>query len=264
MNYLSKQLHYIASIKKKALAGGLLGLFVSMVIIFLEPFDTNQYDSDYRLIVLSGFGVLVSGVFIVQSYFENMKYNRLNKVWLVKQEIWSTVYFFTVSGTVIFLYNNFVVNGLEYSLQRHLWYYTHIVLAMIPIIAPVYLYLRQTFGEKQIPLPPDAIFIEGKNKNENLELKQRTLLYVQSVENYIEIYYLDDENKLQSTTFRQTLANVHEQISFLEKCHRSYLVNMTNVLSLEGNSQRAKIVFKHVDHKIPLSKTYYKALKSKI
>ena len=264
MNYLNKQLHFIASSKKKILAGSLLGLFLAMIIIFLEPFDTNQYEADYRLISLLGFGVLVSCVFILQSHFENRWYNNLNKVWLVKHEIWSAIFFFMISGTVLFLYNNFVINGLEYSLGRHLWYYSHIILAMIPIIAPLYMYLRQKFGERIVPLPPDELLIEGKNKKESLQIKQSTLLYIQSVENYIEIYYLDENKMIQSTTFRQTLVNINEQVSFLEKCHRSYLVNMNNVECLEGNSQSAKLVFKDTDYKIPLSKTFYKGIKNRL
>lgn len=264
MSIFKRQIRFISSLNHTVLAGAILGVFLSMVIIFLEPFNTNQYNSDYRILMLLGFGVLVSCVFIIQSIFENTWYKKLNKEWLIIHEIISTTLFFACSGTIIYLYNHLIINGYSYSIKSHWWYCTHIVLAMVPIIAPLLLYLRQRFGELIIPLSPEVICIHGKNKNETLELHKQALLYIQSVENYIEIYFIDADKKLQSATFRQTLSQVHEQLSFLEKCHRSYLVNLPNIYEIEGNSQRAKISFNHVEHKIPLSKTLYKSIKSKV
>ena len=73
---------------------------------------------------------------------------------------------------------------------------------------------------------------------------------------------LTKNNKVISKTFRQTLSNVCEQLPFLEKCHRSYLVNMSAVKEISGNSQAAKISFMVSEKEIPLSKTYYKHIKS--
>ncbi|NQY30631.1 MAG: LytTR family transcriptional regulator [Flavobacteriaceae bacterium] len=135
---------------------------------------------------------------------------------------------------------------------------------MIPIVAPVLLYLRQKFGQRIIPNSPNTIIITGENKNEKLKLHKKELLYIQAVENYIEIFFVDRDKKLLSKTFRQTLSKVHEQVSFLEKCHRSYLVNINNIKEIQGNSQSAKIYFQHVEKKIPLSKTLYKSIKSRV
>ena len=245
------------------MAGLLLGLFLSMLIIFLEPFDTNQYESNNRIISLLGFGAILSCTFIIQSIIENSWYSSVNKVWLVVYEILSTIIFFTFSGTVIYLYNHLFINELNYSIESHWWYYSHIVIAMIPIVTPVLLYLRQRFGERILPISPNTIIITGENKNEKLELQKNELLYIQAIENYIEIYFIDSEKKLLSKTFRQTLSKVHDQVSFLEKCHRSYLVNINKIKEIQGNSQSAKIHFHHVEKEIPLSKTLYKSIKSK-
>ena len=242
----------------------LLGTFLSMLIIFLEPFDTNKYESNNRIISLLGFGALLSCVFLIQSIIENNWYKRINKTWLVSHEILSTIIFFIFSGTVIYLYNQLVINDLNYSFKSHWWYYSHIVLAMIPIVAPVLIHLRQKFGELIVPISPDTIIISGENKNEKLELQKNELLCIQAVENYIEIYFVDRDKKLRSKIFRQTLSKVHKQVSFLEKCHRSYLVNIHNIKEIQGNSQSAKISFQLVDKKIPLSKTRYKSIKSSV
>lgn len=264
MSFLNRQIRFTSSLKRKVLVAFLLGLFLSMLIIFLEPFDTNEYESKNRTISLLGFGALLSCVFLIQSIIENKWYKRVNKIWLVSHEILSIIIFFTFSGTVIYLYNHLVINDLNYSLKSHWWYYSHIVLAMIPILAPILIYLRQKFGELIVPMSPNTIIIRGENKNEKLELQKNELLFIQAVENYIEIYFVDADKKLRSKTFRQTLSNVHKQVSFLEKCHRSYLVNINNIREIQGNSQSAKISFLLVEKQIPLSKTLYKSIKSSV
>ncbi len=204
------------------------------------------------------------GAYFILSVMENAYYHKVNKSWLTFYEIISIVIIFSVSGTFIFLYNHLIVNDEVYSLEMHLRYYKSIVIFMIPIFAPLAIYLRQKFGELIVPVSPDTFIISGENKNELLELRKSEILYIQSVENYIEICFVDAREKLVSKTFRQTLTNVHQQLPFLEKCHRSYLVNLNNVSGITGNSQSAKISFRNIDKEIPLSKSLYKELKTKV
>lgn len=261
MTFLNRQIRFIASIKRKVLVGFILCVFLSFIIIFLEPFDTDQFKSDHKSLVLSGFGILIFIVFVIHSSIENWWYSRVQKVWLVSYEIISTILFFLFSGTIIYLYNRLVINQQSYSLASHLGYLKGIVLLMIPVIAPVLLYLRHQFGERIIPLSSNSILLTGENKNEILSLEKENLLFIKAFENYVEIYFVDTSNNIVSKTFRQTLSNVCQQIPFLEKCHRSYLVNMMSVKEIIGNSQSAKISFIHGENEIPLSKTYYKQIK---
>lgn len=254
----------MSSFKKKFFVAFILGFFLSFLIIFLEPFDTNDFHSNYRNLLLSGFGVFLFLVSLIYSSIENFWYYKVNRVWLVAHEIISTLLFFLILGTVIYLYNQLVVNNLEYTLQSHWWYYKNIVIVFIPVIAPLLLYLRQKFGERIVPISKNSIIIHGENKNELLSLKKNELLYIKAVENYIEIFFIDTDNNRLSKTFRQTLSNVHKQLPFLEKCHRSYLVNFKNIKEIQGNSQSAKISFLYIEDKIPLSKTRYKTIKSKL
>lgn len=122
-------------------------------------------------------------------------------------------------------------------------------------------YLRQKFGERIVPPAESTAVLVGENKNEILQLEKQQLLFVKAVENYVEICFVNDNEKVVSLTFRQTLSNVYEQLPFLEKSHRSYLVNVNAIKEISGNSQGAKISFVAGDKEVPLSKTYYKQVK---
>lgn len=135
---------------------------------------------------------------------------------------------------------------------------------MTPVFIPPMLFLRQKFGERIVPLPKNAIVLTGENKNEILRIEKDELLFIKAVENYIEICFIDKNKKVISKTFRQTLSNVCEQLPFLQKCHRSYLVNTGAIKEIIGHSQNAKIAFVVAAKEIPLSKTYYNIIKSSI
>jgi len=244
------------------LVGFILCAFLSFVIIILEPFDTSQFESNHKLLLLSGFGALIFFVFVIQSSIENICYLRAGKVWLVTYETFSTIIFFIFSGSILYLYNRIIVNGQDYSLQTHLLYLRTIVLSMIPVFAPLMIYLRQKFGERIIPLSSNSIVLKGENKNEILRLEKEELLFIKAVENYIEICFIDKNKKVTSRTFRQTLSKVWQQLPFLERCHKSYLVNLGPISAITGNSQSAKISFLAGEKEIPLSKTYYKHIKN--
>ena len=261
---LNRQINFVQSIKRKFLIGFALCVYLSFIIIALQPFDTDQFKSSHKLLLLSGFGIVTLAVFVIQSSIENLWYFKIKKVWLVSHEVYSTIIFFVFSGTILYLYNRIVINELNYSLETHMLYLRTIVMAMIPIFAPFMIYLRQRFGERVIPPSNNSIMLVGENKNEIIRLERDELLFVKAIENYVEICFIDQSKKVTSRIFRQTLSKVRQQLPFLEKCHKSYLVNIDTMAAITGNSQSAKISFVVGEKEIPLSKTYYKNVKNSV
>lgn len=261
MDSLKRQIHFVASIRRKVLVGFILCIYLSFIVIFLQPFDTSQFEADYKIALLSGYGLLTFVVFVMHSSIENIRYFRANKVWSVYDEMMSTLLFFLFSGTVLYLYNRFIVNQVDCTLASY-WRFLSVTVAyMIPVFVPPMLYLRQQFGERIIPPAKNSFRLTGENKNEILTVGKEDLLFIRAIENYIEICFMDKSKKVISRTFRQTLSNVCEQLPFLEKCHRSYLVNMDTVKEISGNSQSARISFIVGEKEIPVSKTYYRHIK---
>lgn len=262
MNSLQRQIHFVASGKRKFAIGLILCIYLSFIIIVLEPFDTSQFEAENKTLLLAGYGILTFVAYYIYSVTENIWYYKSGKFWSVRNEIVSILLFCLFSGTLLYMYNRTVVNvGLEYDLTTYWRFLSITVACMLPVFVPPMLYLRQKFGERIIPPSPDVFTLTGENKNEILRLKKDELLFIKAVENYIEICFVDKNNKVISKTFRQTLSNVCVQLPFLEKCHRSYLVNIDSIQEITGNSQGAKITFLIGEKEIPLSKTYYKHIK---
>lgn len=262
LHSLKKQIHFVASIKRKVLIGLILGLYLSFIIIVLQPFDTSQFEAENKAILLSGYGILIFLVFLIYSRIENIWYYRCGKIWSLYNEIVSTFFFFLFSGTLLYIYNRFIVNGLDLHIATYMRFMGVTVACMLPVFMPPMLYLRQKFGERILPPALNAILLTGENKNEVLKMDKEELLFIKAIENYVEICFIDKKQNVVSKTFRQTLTNVSMQLPFLLKCHRSYLVNPITIKAIAGNSQGARIIFEATDNEIPLSKTYYKDIKS--
>lgn len=262
MNILNKQIYFSASVLRSAVIGVSIGLFLSFILFFVEPFDTNEFQSNNRLILLCGFGVLLYLVYILHSFVERIFYLRLDERWAVKHEVLSVSIYFLIVGTVIYLYNHFIINEHSvYSFESHWWYFKNIVAGMIPLLAPLLIFGRQKLGEKHVLALPNSFLLKGENKDERLLLKRKQVLFIQAMENYVEIHYLGKNHVPCSITFRQTLSKIFIQLPFLIKCHRSYLVNMDHVEEILGNSQKAMLSFGKLEQQIPLSKTLYKSIK---
>jgi hypothetical protein len=98
-------------------------------------------------------------------------------------------------------------------------------------------------------------FVSSNNK-EQLQLKPENLLYVKSADNYVEIVH-KDRGSINRRIIRKKLKSIEEELStknVLRKCHRSYLVNPTNIDHINKTTSRMELNIN--GNTIPVSKNY--------
>ena len=64
-------------------------------------------------------------------------------------------------------------------------------------------------------------------------------------------------------TLKRTEDIIDPDSNFL-RCHKSYIVNLSNLKKVTGNAQGYKLVFKYLDFKIPVSRNLSKQILAKI
>lgn len=89
-------------------------------------------------------------------------------------------------------------------------------------------------------------------------IKKENLLYLESAENYVNIYYLN-KGKVSKYLLRDTLKKIEENFSGTEiiRCHRSYMVNFDKVKVIRKEKEGLQLELDNplvID--IPVSKTY--------
>ncbi|TLF45293.1 LytR/AlgR family response regulator transcription factor [Maribacter aurantiacus] len=264
---LNKQLYFSSKLKSQIGIAIILGFILALVMVLLKPFDTNGFDHSHKNLILSGFGLLFSIFYLISSRLENLWYKKKNKNWTLKYEIFAFVFLVILLFVPVHFYNQIFLNNIlnrEFHIYEYvghgIWFLYQSMIPIMIIILPFYIYLRNRFGELISEEDLDRIEFSGINKGEKELIRRDEILYVQASENYVDIFY-NKENDVCHLTFRNTLKAIKNQAPFLRRCHRSYLVNLSKIKRIQGNSQNAELVFHNSELRIPLSYTYYKSVK---
>ena len=266
---LSKKIPFNFNYKNQRVIALVLGCILALIMIFLGPFDTDRFQSNYKRLILGGFGFVFSICYFIYSRVETLSYYYFNNKWTIKHEALSFICLVVFVSIPIHLYNQVFLNdffiqdlGVKEYVQHGLWFFRSSMIPIMLALLPFFIYFRNKFGELHTPQSLKEIELFGTNKGERIKIQKHKLLFVKSSENYVEIFY-EKDNYAEHTIFRNTLASIKEQAPFLQYSHRSYLVNTSSVKQIKGNSQNARIEFDH-DLEIPLSNTYYKHIKSSL
>lgn len=116
--------------------------------------------------------------------------------------------------------------------------------------------------QSEIPVPSKIVNFFDEKKELQLSLRLDHIYYIESAENYVNIYYRNKEN-IERFTLRSSLKKQQEKLEkygFI-RCHRSYLVNFANILLLRKDKDGPYLDFGETGlQQIPISKTYLDAV----
>lgn len=119
--------------------------------------------------------------------------------------------------------------------------------------------MKKKKTEKGDEGPDDKIKFLDERDNVKFVVSLESILYIQSEENYLKIFYLND-NKVSSYLLRSSMKKIEEMCAKngLIRCHRSYYVNKTRVklMQKEKDFTYAILDVPNTTH-IPVSKNYY-------
>ena len=111
---------------------------------------------------------------------------------------------------------------------------------------------------------PVTVVIEGLRQEARLEVDPSNILYVESMANYAEIYYIS-ENETRHVTFRITLKQIKDVLSdfeYIVQCHRAFLVNINFVFSMTARNPGYQLQLFGVEKQLPVSRANSDVIKS--
>jgi DNA-binding LytR/AlgR family response regulator len=115
-------------------------------------------------------------------------------------------------------------------------------------------------------LAAPVITLVAENEKDIFSLPIDALLFIESADNYSTIFYLETD-AVKQLMLRSSLSRLESQLTaqissfmptanFLQRCHRSYIVNLQKVTSVSGNAQGYKLAFEHAATSVPVSRKY--------
>lgn len=97
--------------------------------------------------------------------------------------------------------------------------------------------------------------ISGRNV---FETNQNQLVYITSANNYIEVFYISDNDVLTRLLLRQTLKHIENQLvsknSVFYRCHNEYIINKEKIIALRGNAKGYQLILRGGNKPIPVSR----------
>ncbi len=264
---------------KESLGDSLLGqlyvsLFIAAFLYFFKPFGMRYADSP--LFVSLAFG-LVS--FLFASSFDlfcryALKIRTDLPSWTLLK--WLVYVFLLVSWIAL---GNYLLQAFLFwedlgsiSLWFQVWKAT-LLLGSFPIFfSGLIIQMRAAqLNSKQaqsIELPQYATTLEFRPKisfengvNEVYDCFVDELILIEAMQNYVQLSVMKN-SKVERVMLRQTISSIYEQFQAIaagsvQRCHRSYLVNIEKIAKVSGNAQGLKLSFDDLEGVlVPVSRSY--------
>lgn len=276
MQWLNLPYPLLQSTKYKWLFALLSGIFVYVFLIVYQPFGTERLTT-YKYLFLAGFGGSVflgvaATYFILPKLFR--EFFRPEK-WTIVKEILLQSCCILIISAFIYLHNNYLARDIVSHQTFFNFLEITISIGIFPIVGLIF-FTERTLSKRNIEraqllsnqLPPAAVeetitvqIQEESVKASPIVMQLSEFVYAQSEGNYVTIHYLDDSaltHKLIRLSLKQ-LERQLESFSQIKRCHRSYLINMQHITSVDGNARSLTIQLAKVATSIPVSRSFSKA-----
>lgn len=261
---MNKQIAFTYSWKDTFKIALIAGVMILFIMVFLQPFDTFQSNIQFKFIRLSGYSFTIIVPILLLHFAERYWYEKQNYRWTFLNEVISLVSIFALTSISSYFYHNLAFSGDVISLPYSARFFIYYCIPFIPLFLPLLSYFRFTFGKVIIvgseKSRNDELEIAGDNKDEKISLPMNRFIYAEAQQNYVDIYFLNSDNKIEKEIIRSTFSNIVDQIPEAYQVHRSYLINPDFLSQITGNSRKRLIELKGVEYQIPVSQKYYQAI----
>ncbi len=246
------------------------GIFAFIFTNVFEPFgiynspNKNGFEIflEINIALLSVVGTLALSQFFIRKMFGITHFTYFTIVfWFIFESffigaVW-TLLTVLIDGNSSSVINLWITNVIECIFLIGLPYFATLVYLTFKEKTKTVNYLQKEINKEKIN--PDTIisFKESSDK-EKLNLRLKDILYVESSDNYVVIYYRFNQT-IEKEILRNTIKNLELELQPYQiiRCHRSYMVNPVNIIKKEKTNKGFNLFLKGVENTIiPVSKSY--------
>jgi hypothetical protein len=255
----------------------LISLFVALFLIVFQPFGINMFHNENKYLILAGYGMvtfctLVVNLLIIENIFIRIFDERRWVIW--KEFVWLLWIIFSIGLGNAFYTSIVFAPHFNADISFYISFQLiTLAVGVIPIailIITKYSYLTSKYSNsaKTLSKNIDHKQLESKenvlvklfadNRKDFFEIPAVDILFVESMGNYINLHYLEDNNPLRKT-LRNTIKNTQQFFTNtpqIIQCHRAYIVNIDKIIGIKGNSQGLRVKLSNCDTEVPVSRTY--------
>ena len=251
-----------------------ISIFVFLFLLIFQPFGVFEYLKVPNHIASLGFGgiALVFNLIFLFGWNEWLT-RKYDQRWTMWRQLLSIFVHVSIIGVVNFFYSDYVFRP-EYADDLEVWerlvqdlFFAHSI-AFIPtvfMIAFAELKLSQHYSMQSESIASkdttksviQKVKISIENSEIEIMLSSDTFRFAKASGNYVEFYY-SESNSISKDLQRITLSKFEEQIANsslnVMKTHRSYIVNMDAIESVQGNAQGYLLSLSNTEERVPVAR----------
>jgi hypothetical protein len=249
----------------------ILSLFVAIMVFFFlavfQPFGTYTFQHQFKYLILVPYSVIAFITFSISKVFiKNTSFKR----WNVAYELVAMIITLFISSIGNYIYSMNYINFTSFNWYNFIFMFFCTYTVGLPICL-IYFFATLSFKMNRLTEVYDKKwdnFIETKNtlvENQTLKFQDLEItdvnvnfIFAKSEGNYCQVFYFDKNNSISKKLIRISLTNFenHFNSELIARCHRSYLINLNQIISKKGNAQGYKLKLNHIDELIPVSRNY--------
>lgn len=253
---MNNEYNISSNVRSHFLFSIIIGLWVACFLYFTEPFELWRFKGKTKLILVSGFGFIA-----VLSYGLTFLYQKTiqkREIWKIKNELIFTLLISTVGFLLYYSFYYVMVPHYTKAYPVFIYFkliYSRALLIILPIvvIGRYFLVIKPQIEDKKIT-------IAGTGKKEFANLYFHQIMYIKSADNYVEVYYKENEI-IQKKMIRKTFKSTIEELPKMLRTHRSFLINPSYFKSFAKEKNLISAILEN-DIEIPISNTYKKEVEA--
>ncbi|MEM8886826.1 MAG: LytTR family DNA-binding domain-containing protein [Bacteroidota bacterium] len=242
-----------------------LSLFVALFLFIFQPFGISTIESNKFLTCL-GFGAMTFLGTVIYEFIVGRVLKLKGELgkWTLGKWMLNNLGIMLVISLVNFLFARWVFFGfIQWDLYPAMLYGTFMI-GIIPItVLGAFIVWQQerkfmdiaaNMNQTSLSAQPEDL----KDEQRLFDIPSKQIRYVQGLQNYVTIGYVDGEGMFKKKTERATLKQILESYpdGGIVRSHRSFLVNRQAIISASGNAQGLLLQLAQCDKKVPVSRTY--------
>jgi len=246
-----------------------ISIFVTLFLYVFQPFGISNAGSNNFLICL-GFG----GVSFMASLLHELSIGRLfcrqnnESQFTFGKWIFNVMLLILLISLFNFFYARYLMGSMRWDHLPAMMYGTFAI-AIFPVVVlggfamikseKKYQQIAETFNLSQ-----REKVAEKKPLSLLFDVPIKSIKYIEAMQNYVKIGYIDTEGHFKEKTERATLKGIldENESGAIIKCHRSFLVNKEAIVSTKGNAQGLILSLSECNKHIPVSRSFVKTFKA--
>lgn len=256
----------------KPKAALIVSIFITFFLIIFTPFGISALGSD-RYWVCIGFGAVTFFSSLLYEYLfgHALRFKAAGHNWTYGKWMIYNLGMMLFISLANFLFARLAVFGyIIWSLLPDMIYGTFMV-GIIPVVGlGAFALLRSERNNLKIAADMNAQRIDQTQEHVEkwdtlFDIPLRDIRYIEALQNYVKIGFINSADqytfKSERATLKQILADTER--GSIVKCHRSFLVNRSAIISTEGNAQGLLLTLTDCPTQIPVSRSFIKTFRQK-